>query len=69
MAELSLLPPSVVARAKEMVKKLEVRERERQEPSLQSMKSRLVRGVATTIIQVARNSQLDLGALKLVNGN
>ena len=64
LAELSLFPPSVVARAKEMVKAMDVKEALRQQPSLETRKSRLVRGLATTLVQVARNSQLDLPALR-----
>lgn len=65
MAELSLFPPSVVAGARELVKSIEVKKAQSQQPSIETKRSRLVRKLGTTLVQVARNSQLDLPALEV----
>ena len=64
LAELSLFPPTVVSQAKELVKSIEVKEALRQQPSIETRRSKLIRKLGTTLVQVARNSQLDQPALR-----
>lgn len=64
MAELCLFPPTVIAQAREIVQRVKVREMLGLQPSIENEKSRVIRKLATTLVQVARNSQLDLPSLR-----
>ena len=64
MAELSLFPAPVISHARELVKTLQTRQIERRQPSIKARREKLVRRLATTLAQVARNSRLDLPALR-----
>ena len=64
MAELSLFPAPVIAHARQLVKTIKVRQARRQQPSIEARRNKLVRTLAMTLVQVARNSRLDLPALR-----
>lgn len=64
LAELSLFPAPVITQARQLVNTINTRQAQRKQPSMEARKEKLVRTLATTLMQVATNSKLDLPALR-----
>ena len=67
LAELSLFPSSVITQARQLVSTIKTRQAQRKQPSIEARRGKLVRTLATTLMQVARNSKLDLPALRYMD--
>jgi DNA mismatch repair ATPase MutS len=66
LAELSLFPAPVITQARQLVNTINTRQAQRKQPSMEARREKLVRTLATTLMQVATNSKLDLPALRYI---